>query len=271
MKFFSYLLPLILLSCKSQELPLKHSDLSDRKYEQYCTKLKDARVKKDYFNEGLALCNLKQSPKQVYKLMQKAVNKHDTLCYQIHDYQDMHKKGNLTISLIKADTTRWKQLCIACEKIVPLESYYAKKEKDILVYQKKKAIAESKLDTNLFDRKLITLLSEIIKKDQLIRGIPFMDSKNARWKEQKHLDSLNLIEIDNIFRLENGYPKIEKVGYEAISIPWYVLHHQSSVATRKKYLSFLEDAVKKEYISKGMLDGYNERTLTTEEYEKKKK
>jgi hypothetical protein len=104
-------------------------------------------------------------------------------------------------------------------------------------------------------------------KDQAIRKIPFMDSKNPRWKEQKILDSLNLIQIDSIFKAENGYPKIEKTGYDAIAIPWYVLHHQSSPIVRRKYQHFIEEAVQKGYLSKGMLDGYNDRTLTFEERE----
>ena len=100
MKKTIYLFLITLFACKLQEVPLKHPDLSERKYNQYCTMLKDARAKKDYFWEATALCNLKQSPKLVYKLLNKSIKQHDTLCHQIHKYQDLHKKGNLTVSIM---------------------------------------------------------------------------------------------------------------------------------------------------------------------------
>ena len=272
MKNFIFILLLsFLFSCKSQEVPLKHPDLSERKYLQYSTMLKDARMKKDYYWEAIALCNLKQPPELVYKLLNKSIKQHDTLCYQIHEDQDRHKAGRLTVNIIKADTLKWKKICEKCEKIVTLEQFHIRQEEENLAYQKKKALDESKLDTNLVDKKLVARLREMMKKDKLIRGIPFMDSKNIRWKEQKLLDSLNLIQLDSIFIAEKGYPALEKIGYDKIGIPWYILHHQSSPIVRRKYQHFLEEAIKKGYLEQGLLDAYINRTLTTEEYESKKK
>ena len=270
-KLIFILLLLSLFSCESQKIPLKHPDLSERKYLQYSKMLKDARVKKDYFWEATALCNLRQSPKLVYKLLNKSIKQHDTLCYQIHKYQKLYKEGSLTVSIIKADTLKWKGICGKCEKIVTLEQFRIRQEEDSLVYHKKEALNESKLDTNLIDKKLVARLRKMMEKDKLIRGIPFMDSKNVRWKEQKLLDSLNLIQLDSIFIAEKGYPAVEKIGYDKIGIPWYILHHQSSPTVRRKHQHFLEEAVKKGYLGQGALDGYINRTLTTEEYESKKK
>jgi hypothetical protein len=270
MKSTCFCLLLLLFSCKAQNYPPRHSAVSEKKYEQYCTMLKKAKDENDYFYQSLALCNLRQSPQQVYKLLHKSIKQHDTLCYQIHDYQNMHKNGKLTVSFIKADTMRWKKLCAECEKIVPIEQYSIKQSEKELAYKKKKAIAESKLDTNRIDKKLVTTLKDIFAKDQAIRSIPFLEKKDTRWQQQKTLDSLNLIQIDSIFKKENGYPNIEKVGYDPISIPWYILHHQSSAIIRHQYQSFIVEAVQKGYLNKSMLDTYNERTRTIEENEKPK-
>jgi hypothetical protein len=64
---------------------------------------------------------------------------------------------------------------------------------------------------------------------------------------------------------------MEKVGYDIVAVPWYVLHHQQSSIIRRKYQNFIEEAVQKGYLSKGLLDGFNERTLTMEDYERKEK
>jgi hypothetical protein len=271
MKNTFYLLLLFLFACKTQEIPPKHVDLSERKYNQYCTMLKDARAKKDYFNEGSALCNLKQPSEKVYKLLQKGIKQNDSVCYEVHYLQSLYKRGSMTFNMIKLDTSAWEKLCKSCEKIVSIEKFQEKQEREIAAYQKKNALKQSALDSNLFDKKLIGLLKDIFKKDQDIRRIPFLKDNDPKWKEQKHLDSLNLVNIDRIFKAENGYPKIEKIGNNCILIPWYILHHQSSSIVRRKYQHFIEEAVEKGYLGKSMLETYNERTLTTEERERKER
>ena len=263
---------LLLFACNSQiKLPPQSAEMSARKYNQYCTMYNEAKAKNDYFYQAIALCNLKREPKQVYRLLHKAIQKHDTLCYQIHDYQQLHKKGTLTVSFIRMDSVRWERVYKEAEKKVSLEQFYIKQQEKTLAYQKKEAILKSKLDTTQIDKKMVARLKEIMKKDQAIRGLPFMNGylngKNKRWAEQKLLDSLNLVKVDSIFKAGNAYPSIEKVGYDKITVPWYVLHHQTSPIVRKKYLTYLEEAVKKGYLSKEMLETYNERTLANEERE----
>jgi hypothetical protein len=267
MKNIFYCLILLLFACKTQDISPKHVDLSEREYNQYCTMLKDARAKKDYFNEGTALCNLKQPSKKVYKLLQKSIKNVDTLCYKIHEYQDNNINSGFQVSIIKIDTIRWGKLCKECEKIVPLENYYIKKSKNELAYKKKMAIAKGKLDTTLIDKKMVDLLSEIIEKDQRIRGLVNQREVVLRWQEQKELDSLNLHQIDAIFKSEGGYPSLQKVGYDQVLTPWYVLQHQPSAEVRRKYLPILEEAVKKG-LSKNLFDNYLERTITIEENKK---
>jgi hypothetical protein len=267
MKKVIYFLVLILFSCKTQEFPPKHADLSDREYDKYCKQLKEAREKKDYYSEGVSLCNLKQSPEKIYKLLHKSIKQHDTLCYQIHQYQDYYKSNGFQVNILRSDTTRWKGLCAKCEKIVPVENYYEKRDKQELAYKKKKAMLESKLDTNLLDKKLIASLAIIIEKDQRIRGMANLKEKDRRWKEQVQLDSLNLIEIDAIFKAEGGYPSLKKVGYDQIMTPWYVLQHQTSSIIRRQYMHFIEEAVQKGELNKNVLDNYRERTIGIEERE----
>ena len=235
MKKIIYLFIVTIFACKSQEVPLKHPDLSERKYNQYYTMLKDARAKKDYYWEAISLCNLKQSPELVYKLLNKSIKQHDTLCYQIHADQDRHKTGRLTVNIIKADTLKWKKICEKCEKIVTLEQFKKRQEQETLAYQKKEALKESKLDSNLMDKKLIARLKKMMDKDRLIRGIPFMDSKNVRWKEQKLLDSLNLIQLDSIFIAEKGYPAVEKIGHDKIGIFFVLSEKIDDVKYTKEY------------------------------------
>ena len=271
MKNFIYLLLLIqTINCTAQDYPPKHSDLSERLYNDYSSRLKDANAKKDFYQEALALANLKQSPEQVFDLLYKSIKQHDTICYIIHEYEDMNKNYGFQIVLVKADSIRWKRLCAECEKIVPLEDYFIKKQRKELAYKKEKAILESKLDTNLLDKKLIALLAEIIEKDQRIRANPSLKIQEKEWKKQKELDSLNLIEIDAIFKKEGGYPSLQKVGYEQIMTPWFVLQHQSSPIVRRKYMHYIEEAVEKRYINKNNLDNYKERTLNIEENEQSK-
>jgi hypothetical protein len=271
MKQIVYFLILILFSCKTQDCPKRHTDLSERDYDKYCNRLKEAISKKDYFNEGSALCNLKQPPEKVYKLLNKSIKQHDSLCYQIHQYQDNNKNYGFQVSIIKIDTARWKKLCAECEKIVSSEKYYEKKSKEELTYKKERAIRENKLDTSLLDKKLIDHLAEIIEKDQRIISLKNPKEKEARNKERLHLDSLNLIEIDAIFKKEGGYPSLQKVGYDQIMTPWYVLQHQSSSIIRRKYMHYIEEAVQKGYINKNILVNYKDRTLGIEEHEKKKR
>jgi hypothetical protein len=271
MKNFIYLLLLIqTINCTAQNYPPKHSDLSERLYNDYCSRLKDADAKKDFYQEALALANLKQSPEQVFELLHKSIKQHDTICYKIHEYEDMNKNYGFQIVLVKADSIRWKKLCAECEKIVPLEDYFIKKQREELAYKQKKAMLESKLDTNLLDKKLIALLEDIIEKDQRIISLKNPMEKEARNKERLYLDSLNLIEIDAIFKKEGGYPSLQKVGYEQIMTPWFVLQHQSSPIVRRKYMHYIEEAVGKGYINKNNLDNYKERTLNHEEAEQSK-
>ena len=92
MKKILYFLALSLLfACKSQVLPPQHPDLSERKYQDYCKNLQEARSNKNYFKEAIALANLKQLSDQVYKLLRKSIKQHDTLCYKIYEFQDNYK------------------------------------------------------------------------------------------------------------------------------------------------------------------------------------
>ena len=268
MKKILYFLALSLLfACKSQVLPPQHPDLSERKYQDYCKNLQEARSNKNYFKEAIALANLKQLSDQVYKLLRKSIKQHDTLCYKIYEFQDNYKSAGFQVCIISNDTTQWKKLCRECEKIVPVEKYYVKKDQNEFAYKKKITIAKSKLDTTLMDKKMIAQLAEIIEKDQRIRGMANNKIKDEKWAEQIRLDSLNLFQIDAIFKAENGYPSLQKVGYDEVLTPWYVLQHQTSIPIRKKYLHYLEEAVQKGYFNKNMLDNYNERTLNHEEKE----
>jgi hypothetical protein len=267
MKKVIYFLVLILFSCKTQEFPPKHADLSDREYDKYCKELKEARAKKDYFSEGVSLCSLKQPPEKIYKPLHKSIIQHDTLCYKIHQYQDFYKSNGFQVNILRSDTTRWKGLCAECERIVPIENYYEKKIKEELAYQKKRDIAKSKLDTTLFDKKLIASLAVIIEKDQRVRGMANLKEKDRRWGEQKQLDSLNLIQIDAIFKVEGTYPRLQKIGYDQLMTPWYVLQHQSSSVIRRKYMHFIEEAVQKGELNKNVLDNFRERTIGIEEKE----
>lgn len=213
------------------------------------------------------MANLKQPSDQVYKLLRKSIKQHDTLCYTIHEYQDNYKTSGFQMSIISNDTTQWKKLCKECEKIVPVKNYFIKKDQNEFAYNKKKAMAQSKLDTTLIDKKLIALLAEIIEKDQRIRGMANNKIKFEKWTEQVQLDSLNLFQIDAIFKAENGYPSLQKVGYDQLTTSWFVLQHQSSIAVRKKYLPILEEAAQKGYLNKNLLENYKERTLSMEERE----
>lgn len=272
MKIYFYTLLLLVqsLNCKAQDCPPKYLDLSERLYNDYCSRLKDARAKKDFYQEGLALANLKQSPEQVFGLLHKSIKQHDTMCYKIHEFEDLNKNNGFQIILVKTDSVKWKTLCAECEKNIPFEDYFIKKQKKELAYKQKKALLENKLDSNLLDKKLITLLTEILEKDQRIISLKNPKEKEARNKERLYLDSLNLIDIDVIFKKEGGYPSLQKIGYDQIMTPWFVLQHQPSVVIRKKYLHYIEEAVQKGYINKNNLDNYNKRTLSHEEDEQRK-
>ena len=266
-KTLYFLVLSLFFACKSQVLPPQHPDLSERNYQDYCKNLQEARSNKNYFKEAAALANLKEPSDQVYKFLYKSIKQHDTLCYKIHEFQDNYKSAGFQVSIISNDTTKWKKLCKECEKIVPIEKYYVKKDQNEFAYKKKIAMAQIKLDTNLIDKKLIASLAKIDEKDQRIRGLASNKIKFEKWTEQVQLDSLNLFQIDAIFKAENGYPSLQKVGYDQVMTPWFVLQHQTSIPIRKKYLHYLEEAVQKGYLNKNLLENYKIRTLNHEEKE----
>lgn len=270
--FFYFLLMVSqIFNCKAQDCPTMHPDLSERLYKDYCGRLKDARAKNDFYQEGLALANLKQSPEQVFDLLYKGIKQHDTLCYKIHEFEDLSKNNGFKVIIVKIDSIRWNKLCIECEKIITFENYLIKKQKQELAYKKEKALLESKLDSNLLDKKLIAHLEVIIERDQRVLALKNPKEKEARNTERLYLDSLNLFDIDMIFKKEGGYPSLQKVGYDQIMTPWYVLQHQYSPIIRRKYMPYIEEAVQKKYLNPSLLDNYKGRTLNHEDAEQRKK
>ncbi|MFV0145518.1 hypothetical protein OBJ68_08795 [Empedobacter falsenii] len=71
--------------------------------------------------------------------------------------------------------------------------------------------------------------------------------KDLLLKKINKLDSINLLEIENIIK-KYGYPGTNLVGHNENNIAWSVIQH-SNYETRKKYLPLLENAAKNKQLA----------------------
>jgi len=98
-------------------------------------------------------------------------------------------------------------------------------------------------------------LASIQEKDQRYRGNINKMSKefgwnseviSQKWKEQKKLDSLNLIDVKKFLK-KHGYPSKSEVG-DLASVPYFILQ-RADIETQEAYIKMLKRAAFKRKIS----------------------
>jgi hypothetical protein len=105
-----------------------------------------------------------------------------------------------------------------------------------------------------YDTALIRQLKRLDYLDQCYRGAP-MDSVRKQYgrgskeelaftKKRNDQDSLNLIEVNAIFKRYNGYPQLQQVGKANISVPFMVIQHDPQ-NKQEDYLPMLKAAAEK--------------------------
>lgn len=258
----------VLGSCKydtpKDYYPPKHSDIANVVYNKYILLLDSAYRDKNFFLVGLHLANLKAPEDKVFAAVEKGIVDDPNNCFKVYEYFRLYDQHNFMVNLVKADTSRYKQIYINCRNALGkevFEQYQEEKERQ----HQLRIDNRPKLDTSRFDTVLIAMLTQIDTDDQIYRTAAAKkglesDSIDYYWILQKRNDSLNLAKIDRL--IANGYPQIEQVGYELTLVPWLVLHHQAEIDTRLKYQDVLQAAADRGELTQGLVDTYNKRTAT---------
>lgn len=243
----------LLCSCKIR-IPEKDDSLSDRQYQLFTENLKKSYETSDFYQRAIALANLDYDSKVVYKYLRKSIHQHDSVCTELYYFRYVSDSFDFNLNIVKLDKQRFLDICVECESKTNYQTYlHERKIKELASVESQKN-KQLELDPSLLDAELISILKEVHKRDQAYRG----DKRNR--EIQNRYDSINLEIIEDIFQKYDGYPCLEKVGYEHALAPWLVLQHQGDVNLRLKYTPVLEDAVKKSCLSKSLLEFYNMRT-----------
>jgi hypothetical protein len=101
---------------------------------------------------------------------------------------------------------------------------------------------EEYLNNNKFDRKLVTLISQIEERDLRYRFEKTIPEK------QKRLDESNQQKIDSLYEIHQQYIGKSLVGEYFENVMWEVIQH-SNVKYMEKYLPVIHEAVVKKDIS----------------------
>jgi hypothetical protein len=254
------LLLIIKFNLVAQSLPIKPDHMAIGKYNKYKLNLDSAFLKNDSFEIAIQLANLEANPDSVFLYMKSGILQNNKNCDRIFNFYNIYKENGMMVNIVKLDTLKFEMAFKLCVEELGKNSYFnylENKEKEYQIKLSKRV----RLDTTLFDKKLIKELDKIIEDDQLYRLK--MDSRTEEksetykllWAQQHVLDSINLVKVEKIIN-DHGYLGKEKIGYNHANTISLVLHHQSNYELRMKYLPVLEKAFKDGKISQGWLDTY---------------
>jgi hypothetical protein len=236
-----------------QFIPDKNSKLSNGMYNKYRLNLDTAYMNNDLFEVGIQLANLLASSDTVFNYLDAGIIQNAKNCDRIFNFYNVLQEGGFKVNIVKIDTPKFLNSFSLCEELIGENAYNDFLEKKQKEYQERMS-KRVKLDSTKFDYELIKQLDEILNDDQRLRmkmqdGIK-SEEYEALWQEQKKLDSLNLIKVQDIIE-KYGYPGNEAVGYDHAFTPLLVLHHQADLETRMKYMPILQQALKDKKISEG--------------------
>ncbi len=254
------LLILLMFSCGVQSpdyIPEKHEELSKGEYEKYTDLLVRAYEEGDVLAASLQLANLKGDKDLTFKLFNRGIKSGKVDCEKVYEWYWLYDRHNFGMNLVKLDTALFRTSVSLCDAENTNYSYmeYAKnKDLEEKENERNKPVEDS---TN-FDMFLVEKLKKIERDDQRIRFLALSKkidekTKDSLYVEMQRIDSINLLKIDTIFKVY-GYPSKELVGKDGNFIPALIIHHSKDLATRYKYLPFLEDAVQKGLLFEGTLD-----------------
>ena len=255
--FLLFTLVLTHFHCKIK-IPQKLATMKEDMYNGYKAKLQQAISNKDNFEIGIQLCNLEEKKERVYRFLRKGVLENKKNCSKALRWNQYYLEDGFKVNIIKLDTLAWKKLCLLCQNDKKSLELYNEDEKES-IRKYKESVNALKIDSSKFDKQFMRLLTPIYADDQRYRGKEF----DKMWRQQARLDSINLKKIELIISVR-AYPSYREVGLELADAVFLVLHYQLDVATRKKYLPYLEEAAMNKKLSQGFLDLYNDRTKRLE-------
>lgn len=92
-------------------------------------------------------------------------------------------------------------------------------------------------------REILSNMSDSLKKDSTANAFATTSDKVEMkiWEIQSHIDSSNLVFIENIFK-QYGYPGKSLVGQKTNEVAWYVIQHSPKI---KQYFFVIKEAAKK--------------------------
>lgn len=251
---------ILLISCKneiSKSIPLKHTELSQGKYDKYLNKLNEAYASNDNFEVAIQLANLKAKASTTFELLNQSITENHNNCEKIYDWYYLYDRHNFRVNILKLDTTKFKDVVLLCNNLEDQRTY---EQYALMKDEEERHAKESKEieDTTNFNMKLVAELNQIHYDDQNIRKRKASKNITAELKEilrrEMHLvDSINLNKIDKIFN-QHGYPSKKLVGRDGNFTPALVIHHSKDLETRYKYLPLLEKAVNDGLLYEGTLD-----------------
>lgn len=236
---------LLQISCIDRQpyYPEQQPDMPDEIYSMCISKLKNAYEKESYYSIAFYVASLKGSHEVVAANLEKAFNTDSSFCNAIYDLQNTADEGFFQ-SLYRYDTLLFKSFLTKCDERKNQTTYADYK----IAYQSRTEEIkrqQPQIDPNKVNYPLIAELTRIRSDDQDLRmklnGMNLKEEDMLKWqKSQDSLDSVNLEKIKSILH-EYGYPKPESVGYELSKVPFFVIHHQSSLEVRAKYRPILEE------------------------------
>jgi len=247
------------MSCTKNRnyIPLQSQEMSDALYSTCVEKLKKAYSNNDFYNIAFYIASLEGDRSYVVNNLEKAFDLDTSMCNEIFIIQDLANQGFFQ-SIYRYDTLLFKKYYEKCNSRTngPLFIDYLN-ERD-RIYNEKLA-SRPQLDSMQKDDALIIELTKISENDQyyrkLVSGLNNSQSDLDNWYHQMSiLDSINLIKIDSILKIKE-YPKPESVGYKLSRVPFFVIHHQSSIPLRLKYRNYLE-----ENCNSGLMSMFDRRT-----------
>lgn len=258
--FIVMMFTVINFSCEStteKYIPEKHPGLSVGTYDKYIGLLREAYDANDKLGAAFQLSNLKAEKEITYKLLNSAIEEDLSRCSKVYEWYYLYDRHGFGMNIVKLDTLLFKksvELCITLNKENSYEDYAVLKDKE----DEDAKVNKPKEDSTGFNLLLVKQLEQIYFDDQDVRKRGMSKNltpalKDELSKEMNLIDSINLVKIDKIFE-EYGYPSKELVGRECSFTPALVIHHSKDLATRYKYLPFLEKAVEEGLLAEGTLN-----------------
>lgn len=249
----------LLLQCQEvarTPIPPQHNSIDTASYQTFVAKLEQAHQESDYYTVAFQLANLKASNDDIYYYLEQAVQKQENACIEIYRIKYLGEQGWYR-HLHRYDTLRFAAVFQSCLARNGQNDYEKFRQNERIEEDMRKSTLPE-LDSSQFNQELIAQLDLINRDDQRLRrqmnelGVT-ETQKDSLWLLQASLDSINILRVDTLLATY-GYPKVEEIGYKHKNTIFLVVHHQGSIAVRRKYFALI-----REHLSNGQIELFERR------------